>query len=409
LAKISPFSDPIIDTFSQLSVASVSELCALCGEKIESPFPMPAEKKTNEPFKNWYNESLYRDLADSLAAVDAKFNREKFLSLTLTGLEQRELMDRMRQTAIAAQAALSGSYRQKVAALCKITPSVKRSFATLSFCDFVGRYGLEDFERSMEALRFLTSFGSAEFAVRPFIQRDPARALAIMQTWAHDKSEHVRRLASEGSRPRLPWGMRLTAIVAQPDLTAPILETLKADPSLYVRKSIANHLNDIAKDHPDWVLARVESWGRTNPDTAWIIRHALRTLVKKGHPRALAHLGVDIRSANNIQVKHFSVSPTKLALGDSLQLKAELVAKGKKAHPLVIDYVIHYAKAKGTTSAKVFKWTELTVQPGKPVVRTKKQTIRDFTTRKHYAGLHRVELQINGRRLAEAKFQLSIP
>jgi 3-methyladenine DNA glycosylase AlkC len=314
----------------------------------------------------------------------------------------------VRQTAVAAEAALPGSYRDKLAVLRRIAPRIKHGFVNVSFCHFVAQHGLDDFEHSLDALKFLTPFGSAEFAVRPFIQRDPVRALALLRTWAYDKSEHVRRLASEGSRPRLPWGVRLAAIVADPELTAPILEALKADPALYVRKSVANHLNDIAKDHPDWVLDRVEGWDRTNPGTAWIVRHALRTLVKKGHPRALAFFGVDSAAAKHVAVRRFTVAPAKINLGDSVQLTAELSSKTKKELPVVIDYVVHYAKASGSTSAKVFKWTEARLKPGLPLTLTKRQTIRDFTTRKHHAGRHRVELQVNGQRIAETSFQLVI-
>jgi 3-methyladenine DNA glycosylase AlkC len=367
---------------------------------------MPAGKNTPGPFKNRFNEALYRRIAKELAAVEPHFNRKKFLALTLDGLDGRELMDRLRQTAIAAEAALPGTYRQKVAVLCQVAPRIERGFVTLSFCDFVARQGLDDFEHSLEALRFLTPFGSAEFAVRPFIQRDPPRALAVMQRWALDPDEHVRRLASEGSRPRLPWGTRLSAMVQNPTLTAPILETLKADPALYVRKSVANHLNDIAKDHSAWVLDRVESWDNKNAGTAWIVRHALRTLIKKGNPRALALLGADTAAAAHVQVRRFTVSPPELTLGDALTLTAELMIKGKKTLPLVIDYVMHYVRAGGSISTKVFKWTEASAQPGKPLVLTKRQTLRDFTTRKHHAGLHRIELQINGQRLAGASFQL---
>jgi len=367
---------------------------------------MPAGKRKPEPFKNWFNEALYRQIAEELAAIEPKLDKKKFLALTIEGLNQRELMDRVRQIAIAVEASLPGSYREKLAVLCQEVPRLKHAFVSVSFCNFVSCYGLDDFDHSMDALRFLTPFGSAEFAVRPFIQRDPVRALALMQKWANDKNEHVRRLASEGSRPRLPWGLRLSAIVAKPDLTAPILETLKADPALYVRKSIANHLNDITKDHPDWVLDRVETWDRSNAGTAWIIRHALRTLVKKGHPRALALLGVNTTAAAQVQVRKFTLSPTKLILGDKFELTAELTSKHKKPLPLVIDYVIHYARVGGKTSAKVFKWSEATLQPGEPLVLTKRQTIRDFTTRKHHPGRHRVELLINGQRLAETSFQL---
>ena len=369
---------------------------------------MPAKKKPVVPFKNWFNEELYRRVAKELAALEPKFDQKKFLTLTLDGLDRRELMDRLRQTAIAAEAALPGTYRQKLAVLSKLAPKIDHGFVAISTCDFVARHGLDDFDHSLEALSFLTAFGSAEFAVRPFIQRDPARALAIMKKWARDKNEHVRRLASEGSRPRLPWGARLSAIVEKPGLTAPILETLKADPALYVRKSVANHLNDIAKDHPDWMLDRVESWDSTNAGTAWIIRHALRTLVKKGHPRALALFGVDATASAHVQVRTFTASPTCVSLGETVQLSAELFSKAKTPLPLVIDYVIHYVKASGKASAKVFKWSEASLPPGKPLILTKRQTIRDFTTRSHNAGRHRVELQVNGQRLAETEFELVV-
>jgi len=370
---------------------------------------MPAGKRTAEPFKNRINEALYRQMAQDLSAIESTFDQKKFLALTLDGLAQRELMDRVRQTAIALEAALTGTYLEKLAVVHKIASQTQQGLVAFSFCDFVARHGLDHFEASMAALKFLTTLGSAEFAVRPFIARDPERALSLMLTWAQDKNEHVRRLASEGSRPRLPWGARLTSIVAKPDLTAPILETLKADPALYVRKSVANHLNDIAKDHPEWVLDRVESWDRKHAGTAWIIRHALRTLIKQGHPRALAFLGADTKAAASVQVRRFAVSPTKLKLGETIELATELTSKGKKPVPLVIDYVVHYAKASGSTSTKVFKWSESTLHPGKALILKKRQTIRDFTTRKHHVGLHRVELQINGKRLAEASFQLSVP
>jgi 3-methyladenine DNA glycosylase AlkC len=367
---------------------------------------MPAVKKPAVPFKNWFDAALYRQIADALGAAEPKFDRKQFLALTLDGLGGRELMDRVRQTAVAAEAALPGSYRDKLAVLRRIAPRIKHGFVNVSFCHFVAQHGLDDFEHSLDALKFLTAFGSAEFAVRPFIQRDPARALAILQTWANDKDEHVRRLASEGSRPRLPWGARLGAIVADPELTAPILEALKADPSLYVRKSVANHLNDIAKDHPDWVLDRVEAWNRTHAGTAWIVRHALRTLVKKGHPRALIFFGVDSAAAKHVAVRRFTVAPARINLGGSVLLMAELSSKTNKELPLVIDYVVHYAKASGATSAKVFKWTVARLLPRQSLTLTKRQTIRDFTTRKHHAGRHRVELQVNGQRIAETSFQL---
>ncbi len=369
---------------------------------------MSVENKPPTPFKTWFDETRYQQIARELSAIESRFDRKKFLTLTLEGLDRRELMDRLRQTAIAAEAALPGSYRDKLAVLREVAPRLKHSFVTISFCDFVARYGLDDFEHSMDTLKFLTPLGSAEFAVRPFIQRDHPRALAIMLKWARDENEHVRRLASEGSRPRLPWGTRLSAIVANPGLTAPIIEILKTDPALYVRKSVANHLNDIAKDHPDWALDHVEAWDKTNADIDWIVRRALRTLIKQGHPRALALCGVVAGSAEHVRVKRFSATPVKLKLGEPLQLDAELTCTTNPPVKVVIDYVVHYVKARGKTSAKVFKWTETTLTKGTIIALKKRQMIRDYTTRTHAAGLHRIELQVNGRRLAETSFQLKL-
>lgn len=366
---------------------------------------MPAESPPPEAaFKHWFNAARYRDIADELARISSGFNRRKFLALTLDGLEQRGLMDRLRQTARAYQAALSGRYRDKLDVLRAFAPRANHSFVAMSVGDFVAREGLDDFRHSLDALREITRHGSAEFAVRPFLQRDLGGTLGIMEAWAHDADEHVRRLASEGSRPRLPWGLRLQELVRDPGPTGSILEALKCDPALYVRKSVANHLNDIAKHHPGAVLDRVENWDRTIPETAWIARHALRTLIKRGDTRALAILGAT--AGMSIEVTSFSVSPRRLSLGNPIELRVELHSTSKRPQTLIVDYVIHYVKASGSTSPKVFKWGVLNLGPGERVVWVKRQQIRDFSTRRHHAGRHRVELQINGTRPASDQFFL---
>jgi 3-methyladenine DNA glycosylase AlkC len=368
---------------------------------------MPAETApASAAFKHWFDEALYRRLAKELAALAPKFDRRRFLSMTLDGLDDRELMDRLRQTAVAFDAALPGAYSRKLDVLRALAPRIGHTFVAIALCDFVAQFGLKEFERSLDALRFFTRFGSAEFAVRPFLAQDLDRTLAVMRQWALDSNEHVRRLASEGSRPRLPWGQRLKALMLDPNPVAPILEELKADPSLYVRKSVANHLNDIAKDHPTWVLDRVERWDPTDPRTAWIIRRGLRTLIKAGHPRALALLGVDSAAATHIRVQRFTVTPARVTLGDPLQLELGLTSTAARLERLVIDYVVHYVKADGETSAKVFKWAVTSLAPEQSLELTKRQSIRDFTTRRHYPGRHRVEVQINGHRVAETAFTL---
>ncbi len=256
----------------------------------------------------------------------------------------------------------------------------------------------------MDALKEFTPFGTAEFAIREFLKRDLHRTLEVMLGWSLDANEHVRRLASEGCRPRLPWSFRLTDLVADPSPTLPILENLRVDPSLYVRKSVANHLNDIAKDHPDQTLSILQSWDRTHPHTAWIAKRALRTLVKEGHVGALTLLGAG--EPAKVRIDSFGVSPKRIRLGEAVRFSLDLTSTSRKAQRLLIDYVIHYPKRSGVASEKVFKWKELELGAGATVTLEKHQTIRDFATRKHYPGNHRIELQVNGARLAEAVFGL---
>jgi 3-methyladenine DNA glycosylase AlkC len=354
--------------------------------------------------KDWFDEKRYQSLARELAALAKPFRKKVFLQMALNGLEQRTLMQRLHQCAVAVDAALPGSFREKVEVLHTLAPRIEHGFVAIFLSDFVASFGLHDFDFSLEALCEFTKHGSAEFAVRPFLMADQKRALKTMRRWAEDDCEHVRRLASEGSRPRLPWGMRLPALVADPSPSAPILEALKGDEALYVRKSVSNHLNDITKDHPEWVVERLEGWDLRDERQSWIAKHACRTLIKRGHPRALQLFGF----AEGADVDAMlTVSPKSLSLGQRLRLSTTVTSTARKPQRLVIDYVIHYVKASGGSAAKVFKWTETELKGGDKLELSKTQEIRDFTTRKHYPGNHKVELQINGQRVASAAFDLS--
>lgn len=367
---------------------------------------MPAtENPPPAQLKDWFDEARYRHLADELSGVSPSFDASTFLEMTLEGLEQRSLMQRLHQCALAVDAALPGEFEQKLAVLQKLAPKVGHSFVSIFLCDFVAAFGGHDLESSMKALREFTKFGSAEFAVRRFIHDQPARALAIMRTWTGDENEHVRRLASEGARPRLPWGMKLGMLVKDPEPCGPLLEALKDDASEYVRKSVANHLNDITKDHPEWVLARLERWDLRKPHLRWIARHACRTLIKRGHPRALKLLGFGQKAE---VVAELQVRPTRLKLGGRLHLEAMLEATSECAQTLAVDYVIHYVKSRGAAFEKVFKWKEIELPGGGQARLEKSQVLRDFTTRKHHPGLHIVELQVNGQRVARAGFELLV-
>ncbi|MFN0079197.1 MAG: DNA alkylation repair protein [Prosthecobacter sp.] len=363
---------------------------------------MPDESHPPQ-LKDWFDEARYHAIARELAQIAPKFDAKTFLKLVLDGLADRTLMQRVHQCAVAVAAALPGTYQQKVRLLQKLAPKIGHEFVTIFLGDFVATFGGEDFDFSLEALRFFTVFGSSEFAVRPFIVADQARALKTLEQWTNDPDEKVRRLASEGSRPRLPWGMRLTALVRDPAPTAAILEALKDDESLSVRRSVANHLNDITKDHPDFVLQRLEAWDLERAHLRWIARQACRTLIKRGHPRALKLFGFGKKAE---VVATLNASPPRLALGERLTLAAAITSTSSHAQRLAIDYVIHYVKASGASAEKVFKWTELDLPARASLELVKTQVVRDFTTRKHYPGEHRVDLQINGQRMAAAVFVL---
>lgn len=354
--------------------------------------------------KHWFDEARYRRIADDLAELHPGFDRKSFLAHTLDGLAERSLLQRLRRTSEAMRLTLPESYPRAVAILRKLAPRFQHGFVSLALPDYVGLYGLDDFERSMDALRFFTTFGSSEFAIREFLRRDLSRTLAVMETWSRDPDEHVRRLASEGCRPRLPWSFKLRELIADPSPALPILHNLRADPSLYVRKSVANHLNDITKDHPDWVLERIAKWDLTDDRTAWIAKRALRTLIKQGDRRALGVIGAGRKA--EVAVETFTLSPGRVQLGSALALSLRLKSVSSRAQKLVVDYAIHYVKQSGATTKKVFKWKETSIDPGESLELIKRQRIQDFTTRKHHPGRHRVEVLVNGEVLGEQAFDL---
>ncbi|WP_042285014.1 DNA alkylation repair protein [Burkholderia gladioli] len=358
--------------------------------------------------KDSMGERQFRSLLSTLKLIERSFDTRRFLAVALDGLDELSLMARVRRASLAIEAgaqALPGGYDTVLTLLAEAAPHLGGGFLSLVAPDYVGQFGRHDFDRSMAALAFFTRFGSSEFAVREFLRDDPRRALATLRDWSRHEDQAVRRLASEGSRPRLPWSFRLREIEADPALAAPILDNLCADPSDYVRRSVANHLNDVTKLHPDWVLERAAAWGGADAGTRWIVRHALRTLVKRGDARALALLGAS--GAARIEAVPFAVTPARIELGETVTLAAELVSTAQDVQRLVVDYRIGYVKKNGSTAHKVFKLRELTLAPGQRIDIVRSQRIRDFTTRTHYAGRHGVELIVNGAVVAQAHFDLA--
>ncbi len=272
---------------------------------------------------------------------------------------------------------------------------------------YVSRYGLEEahFELSTQFLYEMTKRFSAEFAIRPFLDKFPERMLHKLQEWVKDESQHVRRLVSEGTRPRLPWASRVTVYDENYKVIMDLLTALRNDPELYVRRSVANHLNDLTKDRKDLVLTNLEAWNKTaTKNIDWLTKHALRTLVKAGDAGALKILGFSDNP--QVEVLNFEVQQSSLKLGEKLVFSFDIESKVSEPQNLVVDYMIYFKKANGSQSPKVFKLKVLELKGNSLVQLQKKQTLQQLSTRVLYEGMHAVELQINGKTFGKKEFEL---
>lgn len=366
----------------------------------------------SKPFKEFLDRALVEDLVRRITAVWPAFSADAFLGQVLPNLDALELKARSALIAAALHDHLPEAFpeaaRILVATLDPAAAEVEgitaNGWIVMPIEAFVGQYGLDHFEESMTALHAITQRFTAEFAIRPFLQREPERTLALLQTWARDESEHVRRLVSEGTRTRLPWAPRLPAFMADPAPVLLLLEMLKDDPSLYVRRSVANNLNDIAKDHPDLVIATLERWAEdASEERRWVIRHALRTLVKQGHPAALALLGA---GEAEVVVETFGVDTRAVRIGDSLTINLTLRSVADREQHLVIDYTLHLMGANGRPRRKVFKLRALALAPGASLRVQKQHSFKPVTVRRYYPGAHRIDLQVNGQVLAGVDFEV---
>lgn len=361
----------------------------------------------------FFNETGVRTLAANVRKVWPAFDERGFVNTVLARLPALGLNERNFLIRDTLRIHLPSDPAQAIDLLVRslgpvsplIEPESYTSFYVMSLCAFVAEYGLAQPEASLAALREMTQRFSAEFAIRPFLDQHPELTLATLARWAGDPHPQVRRLVSEGSRPRLPWGTRLHRFVRDPAPVLALLELLKEDPELYVRRSVANNLNDIAKDHPDLVVDTLRRWQKSkNPETRWLVKHALRTLLKQGHPEALALLGYppDVQ----IEVRDLTVSPLRIRTGEAITLAFTVVSSSTRAQKLMIDYVMHYRKANGKTAPKVFKLTTRTLAARAAETIEKVHAFKPIGIRPYYPGEHTVEVQINGRALGRASFVL---
>jgi 3-methyladenine DNA glycosylase AlkC len=279
------------------------------------------------------------------------------------------------------------------------------SFALLPFVFFVADHGIDHFEPSMTAQYELTKRFTAEFSIRAFLERYPDETLARLRIWTADPNVHVRRLVSEGTRPRLPWAPRLRSFQADPTPVLELLELLKDDPEEYVRRSVANNLNDIAKDHADRVAALAARWlADASPERRRLVRHACRGLVKAGHPAALAALGL---APAPVRLDRLSIATPVVRFGEALSFEIVLALDGAEPREIALDYVVRHRKANGGRTPKVFKWRVLTLVPGAPLRLARRHPMRPITTRVYRDGPHRLEVVANGATLGGAEFELT--
>ena len=357
--------------------------------------------------KDRYTRAYIARLAQAVAANDRGFDAGAFERAVLArGWKQLELKARMRRIAECLHKFVGGGYRRQIGVLKRVAPAFHDgddSFLAMFFPDFVEVYGLDDFETSVDALEHFTRFSSSEFAVRPFLIRYGERMLKVFARWARSDNEHVRRLASEGSRPRLPWAMALPAFKRDPAPILPILMSLLDDPSEFVRRSVANNLNDIAKDHPGVVLDAAAKHLGCNDNTDRLLKHACRTLLKRGDARALKLFGHDHEA--EVAVEKLRLAARRIAIGERLGFSFFVRA----AEPMRarIEYTIDFVKARGATSRKIFKIAERELPAGVAVGFERTHRFTDFSTRTHYPGRHRIAIVVNGRDRAAAMVTLS--
>lgn len=360
--------------------------------------------------KDIYSPAFFARFADVLNQTLPTFDKKKFLcSFIGDAWQQKELKERMRHTSTVLHKFLPDDFAasteiiERTIKKLRQNPITESSFEFMFFPDYIEIYGIDDFETSVKAIEFTTQFVSCEFAVRPFILKYGDRMIARMQQWSLHSSHKVRRLSSEGIRPRLPWAMALPALKRDPTPILPILENLKGDESEFVRRSVANNLNDIAKDNPAIVLSIAKNWKGLSEETDKILKHGCRTLLKAGHPQVLKHFGY---YGNKISIASFKIITPKVKLGQSLKFSVGLKNDSKKTEIARLEYGLYYKRLNGRLAKKVFKISERKLLPGEKIVIERRQNFKTITTRKFYPGRHQLSIIINGKEIEMKSFEL---
>lgn len=376
-----------------------------------------------EPFKNMYNERFFDRFSEDLKLVIPDFDARGFVSQIMDDeWADRELKQRTAHIATILKKFLSADYKDAIAKILELLDRIESRYAHCSKIDdtkfgltleyggildsYVEQYGLEDYETSVNAIEKITQFTSCEFVTHPFIVKYPHAMMAQMLVWSNHPHWGVRRLASEGCRPRLPWAMALPDLKKNPATIIPILENLKNDPARSVRLSVANNLNDISKDNPKVVIDLAKRWQGESEEVDWIIKHGCRTLLKQGNSEIMELFGLG--SVESISIENFQISTPEVKVGNSLEFSFKLLNNNKIKTKIRLEYGVHYQKANGTLAKKVHKISEKEYAENSTKHITRKHSFKVVTTRKFHPGLHQVAVIINGNEFEKHNFELIV-
>ena len=358
-----------------------------------------------ELWKNMYNPETLGKLASYIQAAYSSFKADEFIeSIMDETWEDLELKDRVRQITLNMGKFLPEDYETAIGIIDKVIAKCDTFWG--GFCtDYVEVYGQdeENWDISINALERYTEYASAEFAVRPFIIKHEKRMMAQMYVWSKHENEHIRRLSSEGCRPQLPWGQSLPSFKKDPAPILPILMELKTDPSLFVRKSVANNLNDISKTNPDFVAKLAKDWYGKSELTDWIIKHGCRTLLKNGNRDVLAIFGY--HDASSIDITNLTLGTKSISIGEDITFSFTLLTT--EATKIRLEYGVDYMKSNGKRNRKIFQISEITLKDNQKKPYTRKHSFADVSTRKHYPGTHSITLIVNGAERGTLDFELT--
>jgi len=351
----------------------------------------------------YFTTEFYQNLTSVTKQNYPELNEKKFHRAITNEHQSLELKERLKLCSRILYEQLPKDYPTALHLILKIAPSFS-GFRAMFFPDFVASYGLGHYELSINALQQLTSYSSSEFAIRPFLKDYPTETILKMEEWSHHQSEHIRRLASEGLRPLLPWSFKLTEYLAYPEVSKKLLTNLNNDDSLYVRKSVGNHLNDLTKKHPDFVIDLALSWDSSQTHTPWIIKKGLRTLIKNGDKRVFNFLGYP--KPTPIHISSLTTGLDEINIGEETNFSFNIENQSNQEFPVLIDYVIHFVKKSGVANPKVFKLRETKIEANNQLKLSKKLIFKQLSTRTHYSGKHKLEILVNGESKAETFFLL---